>query len=168
MENAHIKEKIDFLKPYILLTIRTVVGVLFFYSGLTKAVRPPEFFIVAINQFQIIPEGLVYLAALVVPWVEILTAAYLILGYRKPWSMGGLIGLTLAFQLVLAQALIRQLPVDECGCFGGATIHLTLYQSFLLDTLIIVLLIILVSSHNDRFSLDRYLGNKKFNSHAST
>jgi uncharacterized membrane protein YphA (DoxX/SURF4 family) len=139
---------------YGLLVARLLMGCLFFYSGLSKLIQPIEYFEVAIDQYSLFPEGLIHGVALVVPWVELISGTFLLLGYMPAKAARVLAVLTGLFQVVLAQALLRRLPMDECGCFGGGLIHLTLYQSFTLDTALVLLLIQIASSENSLFSLD--------------
>lgn len=142
------------MKVWVLTTARFLIGVLFFYSGLSKLVQPNEYFQIAIGLYQLVPERLIPLVSHTVPWIELLASAYLLLGYRTGLAAGALAGLTGLFQLVIGQALLRQLPVDECGCFGGGFIHLTLYQSFALDTLLLLALIQIASAQKHRWALD--------------
>ena len=149
-------------KKYVFLFIgRLLIGILFFYSGLSKLIRPIEYFEVAVAQYKIIPEDLIHYVCLIVPWVELINGTYLLLGYALNMVGGILIGLTGIFQVVLAQAMIRKLPMDECGCFGGGLIHLTLSQSFFLDTAVMILLAYIATTDNHLFTLDHKLRKQR-------
>lgn len=141
----------------LLLVARLLVGGLFFYSGLSKLNRPIEYFEIAITMFRIAPDGLVPVIANIAPWAELIFGTYLLLGYWTKGSAAVLTVMTFIFQIVLAQSLLRHLPVDECGCFGGGSIHLTLYQSFMLDTVLALALIQIATSSTRLFSLDGVL-----------
>lgn len=147
----------DRLKDAFLLTARLMSGALFFYSGFSKLIQPAEYFEVAIGQYALGSPDIAHYAALAVPWIEILSGTFLFLGYLLEASAGVLAVLTGLFQLVLGQALVRRLPMDECGCFGGGFIHLTLYQSFVLDTILVLCLIQIATADRQLLSLDRLL-----------
>ena len=143
-------------KNQLILIGRIMAGSLFFFSGLSKLSQPSEFFEVAINFYEIVPYSFVHGAAIIIPWVELIFGTFLLLGYCQHISAGILLGLTAIFQMVLAQAHIRQLPVDECGCFGGGLVHLTLLQSFALDTFLALVLIQVATSNFKGYSLDKW------------
>jgi uncharacterized membrane protein YphA (DoxX/SURF4 family) len=140
-----------------LTVFRVLIGALFFYSGLSKLIQPIEYFEVAVAQYDLVPDKIIHAVCLVLPWIEFIGGTFLLLGRRIPQAAGVLAGLTGLFQLVLAQALLRRLPMDECGCFGGGFVHLTLFQSFTMDTALVLVLIQLATSEQFRLSLDSYL-----------
>jgi hypothetical protein len=61
------------------------------------------------------------------------------------------------FILIVGQALLRKLPIDECGCFGGL-ISLPLSVVLMFDSVQLLLtgLLIKQEKHTGCFSLDRY------------
>jgi len=153
------KERIS---KFLLFLLRVVIGALFVYSGFSKLIRPIEYFEVAVAQYDVIPDFLTHYLCSMVPWIELIGGAYLFLGYQIPISGGVLVFLTGVFQVALAQALLRKLPMDECGCFGGNSIHLSLYQSFVMDTMIVIGLIYLSTSENSfLLSLDNAFLERK-------
>lgn len=140
-----------------LFVARILIGLLFFYSGLSKLIQPIEYFEVAVGFYQIVPEEVIHYVALVIPWIELTSGTFLLLGYMLESAAGTLAILTGIFQGILGQALVRRLPIDECGCFGGGFVHLTLYQSFVLDTVLLLLLIQISTAERNRWSLDHLL-----------
>ncbi len=148
-------------KVWILTVFRILIGALFVYSGLSKLIQPIEYFEVAVAQYDLMPEKFIHVVSLIMPWIELIGGMFLLLGRRIPQAAGVLAALTGIFQMVLAQALLRHLPMDECGCFGGGFIHLTLYQSFALDTVLVLILIQLSDTKDSRVSLDCLLSCEK-------
>ncbi len=142
-------------KTWSWMILRMLIGVLFFYSGLSKLIQPIEYFEVAVAQYDLLPDKIIHGVSLVMPWIELIGGTFLLLGRRIPAAAAILAGLTGIFQIALAQALLRRLPMDECGCFGGGFIHLTLYQSFAMDTVLVLILIQLSDTKESRFSLDQ-------------
>lgn len=149
-------EALSRLKPTALLIARVLVGLIFVYSGFSKVIRPPEYFEVAINAYQVFPDAIQWLAARTVPWVELILGLFLILGLHLRPTAIALAGLIVAFQMMLGQALLRGLNIDECGCFGGA-FHFTLYQSFLIDTLLLLIVIQFSGKEEHLLALDNKL-----------
>src|SRR4051812_17586096 len=94
---------------------RLLVGVVFIFSGLSKLVYPIEYFEIAIGFYDVIPFRFTHSIALILPWVELIFGFYVLLGYWVRGSAGILACLTGFFQILLAQALMRRLPIDECG-----------------------------------------------------
>lgn len=143
----------------LLVPARVLVGGVFFYSGLSKLIQPSEYFELAISFYRIIPDRLLHPIALVLPWIELISGTFLILGYCLIPTAVVLSILTGIFQLMLGQAIVRRVPIDECGCFGGGLVHLTLYQSFVMDTVMLLTLIQVATSEKPRFTLDNLLNN---------
>lgn len=118
---------------------RFAIGTIFIYSGYSKLIAPSQFFELTISRFDIVPYSLIGITALMVPWIEYIVGAFLFTGFLTRKSAFVLLILTGSYYFILAQALIRRLPIYECGCFGG-NIRLTLQQSFIIDSLILFLL----------------------------
>jgi uncharacterized membrane protein YphA (DoxX/SURF4 family) len=145
------------LKANVRLVLRYAIGALFLYSGFSKVVNPPEYFEVVIGFYRIFPPSLIPIIARTMPWIEFIFGAFLFLGYWTRGAASILAVSTCLFQLVLAQALMRGLDINECGCFGGGLVHLTLYESFVMDTTMTLCLIWIASSPMSRFGLDAWL-----------
>jgi len=113
---------------------RLFMGVIFVYAGFSKLMEPVENFRGVITQYEVIPYQWTGLIALVIPWIEFLAGAFLILGYAVHWSALALACLSLGFVIVLtsSQVLMSSTPI-ACGCFGEGGIHLTVRQVFLMD-----------------------------------
>jgi len=101
----------------VLLIFRLVLGGLFVYAGAVKAFDPLDF-AQNIRNYQLVGQSLSFVAAIVLPWLEILAGLALILGV---WTRGAALAVTglLVFFIVLtAVTMVRGLDVD-CGCFGS-------------------------------------------------
>lgn len=140
--------------PKLLFGLRLLVGCLFFYAGFSKLIQPIESFEIVVRWYNIIPDMMMPLVTFLVPWTELIFGTYILLGFSLKKSCGVLIVLNIMFQLIVGQALIRKLPIDECGCFGGGFIHLSLYQSFTLNTILVLILILIIQSGKNILCLD--------------
>jgi len=102
-----------------LLLIRLVLGGVFLYAGCVKLADPVAF-AGNIAAYRILPYFGNYLAAAVIPWLEIVCGLLLIVGWRTKAAASLIALLTLVFMAALASTLVRGLDID-CGCFrqGG-------------------------------------------------
>src|SRR4030042_7190890 len=91
---------------WLLLLLRVIVGGVFIWAGALKIVDPLDF-AQSIKNYQVVPHSLAFLAAVVLPWVEVLSGAFLIIGlYRRSSAL--IISLRLAGVIALvALALAR-------------------------------------------------------------
>lgn len=117
-ENSHTPDKMtmpQFSKEALIL-LRWVLGGLFLYAGVSKAMNP-DGFMADLGKFQLLPELLVVPVAIYLPFLEILAGLALVTGI---FCLGGLFltkGMLLAFSVGLVSAWWRGLDIT-CGCFG--------------------------------------------------
>jgi putative oxidoreductase len=101
--------------PWLTVRVQLALGAIFVAAAIPKIADPPSFAHMIYN-YRLLPGGLVSLAALWLPWVELLAGGALILGV---WRRGAaiLIGLLLVlFIAAVAINLARGHAID-CGCF---------------------------------------------------
>ena len=138
--------------------LRIVVGGVLLVSGLEKAIHPYQNFLYVIQAYQMFPGWTETLTAVIAPWVELMTGLFLVLGL---WTMKALrwaLMLFAVFIVVVAQALMRALPLDHCGCFGS-WIQVTPQQIIVFDSFCFLVLMVLARhwTKTQRFSLDERL-----------
>jgi uncharacterized membrane protein YphA (DoxX/SURF4 family) len=97
--------------------LRIAFALVFLAAGAAKIVDPPAFAI-SVARLRIVPMMLVGPVAILLPWVEVVAAAALFFPkFRRP-AIQVLLGLLVAFTLVLGIGLLR--GASSCGCFGSA------------------------------------------------
>lgn len=102
---------------WLILLFRLILGGVFIWAGALKIVDPLGF-AQSIKNYQVVSQSLAFLAAIWLPWVEVLSGAFLILGFFKR-SAALLISLMLiGFIGLVALALLRGIDTS-CGCFGS-------------------------------------------------
>jgi putative oxidoreductase len=101
----------------LLLVFRLVLGGLFVYAGVVKVVDPLDF-AQSIRNYRLVGPSLAFIAALVLPWLEILAGAFLAAGVWKRGAALVVSGLLVFFIALTAVTMARGLDVD-CGCFGA-------------------------------------------------
>jgi uncharacterized membrane protein YphA (DoxX/SURF4 family) len=103
-------------KP-LLLVFRIVLGGLFVYAGVVKVVDPLGF-AQDIRNYRLVGQTLSFIAAVVLPWLEILAGAFLIAGVWRRGAALVITGLLVFFIVLTLITMARGLDVD-CGCFGS-------------------------------------------------
>jgi putative oxidoreductase len=107
------------MKKYLPVLVRMALGLVFIYAGILKIIDPVAF-AGSVAAYKILPYGLNYMVAAVLPWVETLCGLLLVVGYRVKAAACIVIIMNLVFMTALVSTIIRGLDVD-CGCFkqGG-------------------------------------------------
>jgi putative oxidoreductase len=103
------------LHPWLTVRAQIGLGLVFIVAAVPKIVDPPSFAHMIYN-YRLLPGPAVNAFALVMPWIEILTGAALVLGVfvRTAAKVAGL--LLLAFIVAIGVNLARNNAV-QCGCF---------------------------------------------------
>jgi uncharacterized membrane protein YphA (DoxX/SURF4 family) len=104
---------------WIRLGLRLFLGGIFLYASWDKVLNP-EAFATSIRNYQILPESLVHLAALILPWLELFVAICLLGGFWLPGAVFWVNALMFVFTLSLAWNMVRGINVS-CGCFSSET-----------------------------------------------
>lgn len=103
---------------YLLLVIRLFLGFIFIYAGMEK-IADPDGFSRSINNYKLLPFSTINIAALILPWLEVIAGILLIFGVavkENSFIISSLLGI---FIIAIAISLFRGLNID-CGCFGTA------------------------------------------------
>ena len=100
-----------------LLIFRFVLGGLFVYAGAAKALDPLDF-AQNIRNYRLVGQELSFIAAVVLPWLEIVAGAFLIAGVWKRGAALLISGLLVFFIALTLVTMARGIDVD-CGCFGA-------------------------------------------------
>jgi putative oxidoreductase len=101
----------------LLLLFRVVLGGLFIYAGVVK-VADPLGFAQDIRNYRLVGQTLSFIAAIILPWLEILAGAFLVAGISTRGAALVVTGLLVFFVVLTLVTMARGLDVD-CGCFGS-------------------------------------------------
>jgi hypothetical protein len=124
--------------------------------------EPVENFQGGMASYEIIPYAVIPFLARVIPWIEFLFGAFLIVGYLPRVSALVLAVMSGSFVLLILTTRIAtgSLPAD-CGCFGeGSLIHLKPFQVLIMDSCNTLIGIRLALLETHPFSLSLLLKNK--------
>ena len=97
------------------LIFRIILGVIFIYASYHKILDPVAFSD-NIHNFHITPTFVENLAALIIPWMELIVGVFLIIGVFLEGSVSITISMLVFFIIILSQAVFRGIDV-HCGCF---------------------------------------------------
>lgn len=102
---------------YLLFAFRLIVGGVFIWAGLLKFFDPLDF-AQNIKNYQIFPQEISFLLALILPWTEVICGVFLVLGifHRASSLLASL--LLAAFVILVSVTMARGIDTD-CGCFGS-------------------------------------------------
>lgn len=103
--------------PWLTLALRLSAGAVLIYASYDKLLDP-QAFADAVDDYRILPLALVNLAAVVLPWVELVTGLCLLTGLGAPGAGLVTAALTAVYTGALTSALLRGLAIG-CGCFAG-------------------------------------------------
>lgn len=98
---------------------RLILGSVFVYASIDKIYHPTAFAQIVYN-YQVIPDALINITAIVLPWLELLLGILLIAGIWLPSAilLSNLLLLTFFGTLVFNE--VRGISV-HCGCFTTST-----------------------------------------------
>jgi uncharacterized membrane protein YphA (DoxX/SURF4 family) len=112
---------------------RFFLGGVFIYASYDKIINPDDFARIVFN-YQILPHNLVNLAAIILPWIELIVGLCLIIGWWIPGAVVIVTALLIVFISASLFNLARGLDV-HCGCFSAGVLETTSARlSILRDT----------------------------------
>lgn len=124
------------LSPKLDLIVRLLIGSVFIYAGFIKLIDPKAFAKV-ISQYDIVPDILLPVVAIVLPAAEFLAGLGLVLNIRG--SLMVIFNLLIVFIMVLGYGIFNDMNID-CGCFSTEEInaHNSLKQALFRDLFMIL------------------------------
>jgi putative oxidoreductase len=102
---------------YLSLALRIYMGWVFLQAALSK-IPDPALFAENVANYRIIPELAINLVAIVLPWMELICAFFLIFGLRIKATTTILSGLLVLFTLLVIITIFRGVSMN-CGCFDA-------------------------------------------------
>lgn len=101
---------------YFFLLTRLALGGVFIAASMDKIIHPSQFAKI-IHNYQILPDYLINMAAIVLPWLEALLGVFIIAGVWLPGAVVLADFLLVAFFFALVFNIARGIDV-HCGCFS--------------------------------------------------
>jgi protein-disulfide isomerase len=138
--------------PNVALAARIIIGIIFLVSAGAKLTHP-DAFVHAVQAYGVLPDVVARPLALVFPWGELIVGAFLLFGvFTRLVSLIAAL-MMLGFILLIAFAMASGKNID-CGCFVGLIEEMVGAETIVRDLIMLVLLVPVVVSTTQRFSLD--------------
>jgi putative oxidoreductase len=102
--------------PYLSVICRLLVGVIFIEFALSKIMRPAVFALNVVD-YGLTPAWGVNLWSLILPWAELMSGLFLVLGIRTRAAATLIGAMNIIFIIGLVHAILHGLPIN-CGCVG--------------------------------------------------
>jgi uncharacterized membrane protein YphA (DoxX/SURF4 family) len=140
-----------FQSKYPAIFFRLLIGIIFVFSAINKLPMHSQF-VAIVESYHLLPHTLATAYAYALPWVELLTGSFLLLGIQiRPSS---LISLLLALSFLAANVSSAVSGESFCGsCFGEAII-LPISLALALDTTIIIISVYIYIVGKQPYSFD--------------
>jgi uncharacterized membrane protein YphA (DoxX/SURF4 family) len=116
---------------YVRLLLRWVIGGLFIYMGLSKALHPVEF-LKLIRQYEMVSQPwLLNSIAAVLPWFEAVCGGFLVIGVWRRGAAGVALLMLVPFTVLVARRALAIHAAQgtpfcdikfDCGCGGGEVV----------------------------------------------
>ncbi|MBN1272775.1 MAG: DoxX family membrane protein [Candidatus Aminicenantes bacterium] len=101
----------------VILGFRFILGGVFIWAGILKIIDPLGF-ARDIDNYRFFPHALSFFLALLLPWLEVICGACVVIGIYRRAGAFLLSFLILGFLGLIFLTMIRGINVD-CGCFGS-------------------------------------------------
>lgn len=164
MLNKYSKMMKRLESPYISLIARIIVGGMFIVVGMGKLAQP-QTFVEEIANYRMLPEILVNLMAVALPWIEVIAGILFIAGVRIRANATILGGLLIMFIAGVAVAMMRGLDIN-CGCYSQIASQKVGWPKILENTGLLLLVIYSYIFPSKRFTLEQLTIKEANRSHA--
>ena len=108
--------------------VRVFLGGILGWAGVVK-IQNPEAFIKIVTAYDLLPEELVVLWGIFLPWIELVTGLFLFLGLWHKSAVLSSVSLFLTFAAAVSINILRGADI-ACGCFGfnDTNLYVVLFQ----------------------------------------
>ncbi|WP_291347504.1 MauE/DoxX family redox-associated membrane protein [Desulfobacula sp.] len=136
-------------------TFRLILSGVFIFASIDKILHP-QAFAQAVFNYQVLPDFLINLVALILPWLELLVGASLLMNRWMPGAASIVAILMGIFVGLIFFNLARGLDIS-CGCFStnsdeNPMTKLTLFRDIIFLCLAFCLLILTIYKNNFRYN----------------
>lgn len=140
--------------------LRVLLGALFIYAAAGK-IADPSAFARVIHNYRFLPDALLNISAIIIPWVELISGIFMLAGIFKRGSSLLILTLLVIFTIALIQAYFRGLDI-ACGCFNLDTTgdKSDILIAFIRDIILIIFALILFK-YSDNNTI-KNLSNEEF------
>jgi uncharacterized membrane protein YphA (DoxX/SURF4 family) len=141
---------------WVVVGSRVLVGGVFVLAGFSKLLLPQAEVAALIQQYTVIPPGITWWIAAVLPWLELASGTALVIGFYTTLAALAIAGQLVVFIGLMLVVLALGVPIEDCGCFGNLGLHETPLQVVIRDLVLIALLGPILTRQRDILSLDAW------------
>ncbi len=139
---------------WLVILARVLIGVVFVFAGMSKLALPHAEVVAQMQQYTVIPRLLTPLIATVLPWVEVLSGAALLIGFLTTPAAWLVTVQLVSFCLLMIVVLMMGIEIEDCGCFGQWGWQETPLQVLLRDLVMLALMWPVLTRHRDVWAVD--------------
>jgi len=139
---------------------RIALGAVLAAAGFHNASIPSREFQAILEAYYLLPQSLLFPAAVLIPWAELFVGVFLAFGYLTRLSAFLAALLMGSFIWALLWTKMEGIPLTHCGCFGNV-LPLTPYETMALDAVMLILMVPVFRYGGDGLSLDVWIGKAK-------
>jgi len=136
---------------YFLLASRVIVGAFFAWAGALKVLHPLGF-ADDIMAYGVFPKGLAFVAALTLPWGEVVCGVLLLIGLFRRAAALVISALLAAFIILVIVTMARGVDL-VCGCLGALSGKVG-WKLLAQDIVLSILALTVLGSRSTTLSLD--------------
>jgi putative oxidoreductase len=135
---------------------RVLVGGVFLLAGFSKLLLPQAEVAAMMQQYTVIPPGLIWWIAAILPWLELASGTALVIGFYTTLAALVIGGQLVVFIGLMLVVLALGVPVEDCGCFGNLGLRETPLQVLIRDLVLVALVSLILTRQRDILSLDAW------------
>jgi uncharacterized membrane protein YphA (DoxX/SURF4 family) len=124
--------------------VRIGLGIMFIYAGYDKIFHPGEF-AQAVYNYQLLPDSLINITAVVLPWFERVLGLFLVTGFWLEGCAVASSALLFVFLSVMGINMARGLNI-HCGCFSVTAESAMDIWTLLRDSFLLLISVLLAAS----------------------
>ena len=142
--------------PWLGLSARLIIGLVFVVSGTLKAAAPAEEFALVIENYGLVSSrDFILTLAAFLPWIEVVVGFALLFGFLTRAAAAAVGGMACTFAAAILYTKINHIILPNCGCFGFG-FHPSPSQELALNGLWAACAIQAFRRGADRLSLDNW------------
>jgi putative oxidoreductase len=149
--------------PSLITISRWILGLTFIFAGLCKIYMPLEF-VLAIQNYQLVPDSIARYVSFILPWIELSAGILLIIGLFTQVAIRVVVVLLIIFSVTISITLARGLEIDcGCGfnCFTGTVSNDLISATTLIREFFFLCICYPILFFEDKWmNLDYYLKNR--------